>query len=329
MDSLSLTFTSNSELVTVVSKVNEISNFKRLILKDVVNIFSSFNNNSPTDDTGFILDNLKRHVNVSGTDYYFFSYDAISMCPGITTYESEYEVMNKYFSKYFSSETDYYDSYDEEDIKIIKLKPMTIPGVILSYTSYASGCKDYNVLHAYNPNSFLPDFSLNADTILLPSLFQNHFNTSICWGETGYSTLLDRAFRNKYLSFISKIPQVYLNTTFNYDLLYNGYDRVNTHIKKELFKKIVEEEYGIEDFETFYQELLQEDIICSYGEKILQINCLVLHYMILSYYFKNLDLYADYLKDLYDYIEDNKDDSNSNVITNNRTVDEYIKSKKL
>ncbi len=329
MDSLSLTFNSNSDLVSVVSKQDNISSFKTLPLKDVVNIFSSFNNNSLKRDTGFILDNLKRHVNVNGIDYYFFSYDAITMCPGLTVFESEYEILDNYFSEFFHSVTDSYDSYDDEDIKIVKLKPMIIPGVILSYTCYASGCKDYNVLHAYNPNSFLPDFSLNANTILLPSLFQNHFNTSICWGETGYSGLLDKAFRNKDLSFISKIPQVYLNTTFNYDLFYNGYDRVNTHIKKELFKKIVEEEYGIEDFETFYQELLQEDIICSYGEKNLQINCLVLHYMILSYYFKNLDLYADYLKDLYDYIEDNKDDSNSNIITNNRTVDEYIKSKNL
>ena len=79
----------------------DISSFKTLPLKDVVNIFSSFNNNSLNRDTGFILDNLKRHVNVNGTDYYFFSYDAITMCPGLTVFESEYEVLNDYFSEFF------------------------------------------------------------------------------------------------------------------------------------------------------------------------------------------------------------------------------------
>lgn len=329
MDSLSLTFNSNSDLVSVVSKRDDISSFKTLPLKDVVNIFSSFNNNSLNRDTGFILDNLKRHVNVNGTDYYFFSYDAITMCPGLTVFESEYEVLNDYFSEFFHSVTDSYDSYDDEDIKIVKLKPMIIPGVILSYTCYASGCRDYNVLHAYNPDSFLPDFSLNGDTILLPSLFQNHFKSSICWGETGYSDLLTRAIRSKDLNFISKIPQVYLNTIFNYDLIYMGYDRVNTFIKKDLFKKIMEEEYKLTNYDSFCEEARQEDILYSYSEDTFQVNSLLLHYMILAYYFKNLDLYVDYLKNLYDYIENNKNDSDNNIITNNRTISQYIKSKKL
>ena len=185
---------------------------KDVSLRDFVSFIKNFDSdNTILFDSGFMTDSLIRKVSTQTVDHYFFFYDKIR-----ATY------------------THRDASISSEGLAVIKkvfpdFKQNANPIVLKNLLFHVRHNKSTDMLQ-YNihfcdlkKNMFQEFESLSLDTVLYKSFFPNTFSDSVCWGSNVSTSDIHQAGKDGNIKFLSSLPHIFFNSTFNNDLLWSAY----------------------------------------------------------------------------------------------------------
>ena len=187
----------------IISKNISLKAFKDLILSI---------ENDTSFDTGYLINSLKRHTISGDENKYLFTYPEMTINPA---------VRDKNYTNLFK---DPYFELTKED-NLYTFNNFKVKNIALLFTN-KNNFYSYRVCF-YDINTIFNNNDVTDQTKFYPTFFPNHFNTSICWGGTQFSSILHSSCSPEGLNLkvIERIPFVYLNSTFNEDLFMSFYSK--------------------------------------------------------------------------------------------------------
>lgn len=207
----------NKNLFNVTLEREALVQSKVISLENLIKILQTLNNTVDQSDTGYLPKNLLRSISSSNYNKALYHFPYLVASPKLESYSfnpKTYRIFNK---PYFQLST--HDGY-------VCFNNYKILNVIL-YLNYNKHNIGYKVMHLNTADSLFNTTTLDDNAKAFAPVFPNHFETSICWGGTGFGSTLRQYFDNNDLNKLQEIPFVYFNSTFNNDLR-------NTNVNLEL-----------------------------------------------------------------------------------------------
>ena len=207
----------NKNLFNVTLEREALVQSKVISLENLIKILQTLNNTVDQSDTGYLPKNLLRSISSSNYNKALYHFPYLVASPKLESYSfnpKTYRIFNK---PYFQLST--HDGY-------VCFNNYKILNVIL-YLNYNKHNIGYKVMHLNTADSLFNTTTLDDNAKAFAPVFPNHFETSICWGGTGFGSTLRQYFDNNDLNKLQEIPFVYFNSTFNNDLR-------NTNVNSEL-----------------------------------------------------------------------------------------------
>ena len=253
---------------TVVKMENEtegMQSSKTVQLKAFIDYITEYNKDKVVNDSGFLPPNLVRKVTRGSREMCVYFFPQLIVSPAFyAARASNYRLLEAVQSNLkddspvkivLSDETDHDD--DDEDYREDKFifKDLVVNNIVLTTTFDAnSHYLSYNVFHALKEDSIFssatgPYESINEDTKLIRSIFPNHYDSAICWGNINLVSGLSDDFKRSNYSVIRNIPFNYLNSIFNNDLFGSGHNsnsegRDFRSVPSELKDKVIDFYYN-------------------------------------------------------------------------------------
>ena len=198
----------NKNLFNVTLEREALVQSKVISLENLIKILQTLNNTVDQSDTGYLPKNLLRSISSSNYNKALYHFPYLVASPKLEAASfnpKTYRIFNK---PYFQlSMHDGYVCFNNYKILNVIL--------YLNYNKYNIG---YKVMHLNTADSLFNSTVLNDDAKAFQPIFPNHFETSICWGGTGFGSTLMQYFNDNDLDKLQEIPFVYFNSTFNSDL---------------------------------------------------------------------------------------------------------------
>ena len=207
----------NKNLFNVTLEREALVQSKVISLENLIKILQTLNNTVDQSDTGYLPKNLLRSISSSNYNKALYHFPYLVASPKLESDSfnpKTYRIFNK---PYFQLST--HDGY-------VCFNNYKILNVIL-YLNYNKHNIGYKVMHLNTADSLFNTTTLDDNAKAFAPVFPNHFETSICWGGTGFGSTLRQYFDNNDLNKLQEIPFVYFNSTFNNDLR-------NTNVNSEL-----------------------------------------------------------------------------------------------
>ena len=207
----------NKNLFNVTLEREALVQSKVISLENLIKILQTLNNTVDQSDTGYLPKNLLRSISSSNYNKALYHFPYLVASPKLESGSfnpKTYRIFNK---PYFQLST--HDGY-------VCFNNYKILNVIL-YLNYNKHNIGYKVMHLNTADSLFNTTTLDDNAKAFAPVFPNHFETSICWGGTGFGSTLRQYFDNNDLNKLQEIPFVYFNSTFNNDLR-------NTNVNLEL-----------------------------------------------------------------------------------------------
>ena len=198
----------NKNLFNVILEKESLVQSKVVSLENLIKILQTLNNTVDQTDTGYLPKNLLRSVASTNSNKALYHFNSLTASPKLETHSfnpKSYRLFNK---PYFQLST--HDGY-------VCFNNYKILNVIL-YLNYNKHNIGYKVMHLNTADSLFNTTTLDDNAKAFAPVFPNHFETSICWGGTGFGSTLRQYFDNNDLNKLQEIPFVYFNSTFNNDL---------------------------------------------------------------------------------------------------------------
>lgn len=198
----------NKNLFNVTLEREALVQSKVISLENLIKILQTLNNTVDQSDTGYLPKNLLRSVASTNSNKALYHFNSLTASPKLETHSfnpKSYRLFNK---PYFQLST--HDGY-------VCFNNYKILNVIL-YLNYNKHNIGYKVMHLNTADSLFNTTTLDDNAKAFAPVFPNHFETSICWGGTGFGSTLRQYFDNNDLNKLQEIPFVYFNSTFNNDL---------------------------------------------------------------------------------------------------------------
>ena len=198
----------NKNLFNVTLEREALVQSKVISLENLIKILQTLNNTVDQSDTGYLPKNLLRSVASTNSNKALYHFNSLTASPKLETHSfnpKTYRVFNK---PYF--QLSMHDGY-------VCFNNYKILNVIL-YLNYNKHNIGYKVMHLNTADSLFNTTTLDDNAKAFAPVFPNHFETSICWGGTGFGSTLRQYFDNNDLNKLQEIPFVYFNSTFNNDL---------------------------------------------------------------------------------------------------------------
>ena len=198
----------NKNLFNVTLEKESLVQSKVISLENLIKILQTLNNTVDQSDTGYLPKNLLRSITSTSSNKALYHFSSLIASPKleISSFSPRtYKLFNK---PYF--QLSMHDGY-------VCFNNYKILNVIL-YLNYNKHNIGYKVMHLNTGESLFNSTLLNDDAKAFAPIFPNHFETSICWGGTGFGSTLRQYFDNNDLNKLQEIPFVYFNSTFNNDL---------------------------------------------------------------------------------------------------------------
>lgn len=198
----------NKNLFNVTLEKESLVQSKVISLENLIKILQTLNNTVDQTDTGYLPKNLLRSVSSPSSNKALYHFPSIVAAPKLEIDSFNHKTYKLFNKPYFQlSSHDAYVCFNNYKILNIVL--------YLNYNKHNIG---YKVMHLNTAESLFNSTLLNDDTKAFPPIFPNHFETSICWGGTGFGSTLRQYFDENDLDKLQEIPFVYFNSTFNNDL---------------------------------------------------------------------------------------------------------------
>ena len=198
----------NKNLFNVTLEREALVQSKVISLENLIKILQTLNNTVDQSDTGYLPKNLLRSISSSNYNKALYHFPYLLASPKLKSDSFNprtYKIFNKpYFQLSFHDTYVCFNNY-----KILN---------IILYLNYNKHNTGYKVMHLNTSESLFNSTLLNDDAKAFPPIFPNHFETSICWGGTGFGSTLMQYFGDNDLDKLQEIPFVYFNSTFNNDL---------------------------------------------------------------------------------------------------------------
>ena len=198
----------NKNLFNVTLEREALVQSKVISLENLIKILQTLNNTVDQSDTGYLPKNLLRSISSSNYNKALYHFPYLLASPKLKSDSFNprtYKIFNK---PYFQLST--HDGY-------VCFNNYKILNVIL-YLNYNKHNIGYKVMHLNTADSLFNTTTLDDNAKAFAPVFPNHFETSICWGGTGFGSTLRQYFNNNDLNKLQEIPFVYFNSTFNNDL---------------------------------------------------------------------------------------------------------------
>lgn len=198
----------NKNLFNVTLEIEALVQSKVISLENLIKILQTLNNTVDQSDTGYFPKNLLRSISSSNYNKALYHFPYLVASPKLESDSFNprtYKIFNK---PYFQLST--HDGY-------VCFNNYKILNVIL-YLNYNKHNIGYKVMHLNTADSLFNTTTLDDNAKAFAPVFPNHFETSICWGGTGFGSTLRQYFDNNDLNKLQEIPFVYFNSTFNNDL---------------------------------------------------------------------------------------------------------------
>ena len=212
----------NKNLFNVTLEREALVQSKVISLENLIKILQTLNNTVDQSDTGYLPKNLLRSISSSNYNKALYHFPYLVASPKLESGSFNprtYKIFNK---PYFQLST--HDGY-------VCFNNYKILNVIL-YLNYNKHNIGYKVMHLNTADSLFNTTTLDDNAKAFAPVFPNHFETSICWGGTGFGSTLRQYFDNNDLNKLQEIPFVYFNSTFNNDLR-------NRNINLELLLSVI------------------------------------------------------------------------------------------
>ena len=198
----------NKNLFNVTLEKESLVQSKVVSLENLIKILQTLNNTVDQTDTGYLPKNLLRSVVSTNSNKALYHFNSLTASPKLEIDSFKPKTYRLFNKPYFQlSMHDGYVCFD--NYKILN---------VILYLNYNKHNIGYKVMHLNTADSLFNSTVLNDDAKAFPPLFPNHFETSICWGGTGFGSTLMQYFNNNDLNKLQEIPFVYFNSTFNNDL---------------------------------------------------------------------------------------------------------------
>ena len=198
----------NKNLFNVTLEKESLVQSKVISLENLIKILQTLNNTVDQTDTGYLPKNLLRSVTSTNYNKALYHFSSLTASPKLeidSFKPKSYRLFNK---PYFQLSThDGYVCFD--NYKILN---------VILYLNYNKHNIGYKVMHLNTADSLFNSTVLDDNAKAFAPIFPNHFETSICWGGTGFGSTLRQYFDNNDLNKLQEIPFVYFNSTFNNDL---------------------------------------------------------------------------------------------------------------
>ena len=198
----------NKNLFNVTLEKESLVQSKVISLENLSKILQTLNNTVDQSDTGYLPKNLLRSITSTSSNKALYHFSSLIASPKleISSFSPRtYKLFNKPYFQLSSHDT--YVCFN--NYKILN---------IILYLNYNKHNTGYKVMHLNTAESLFNSTLLNDDAKAFPPIFPNHFETSICWGGTGFGSTLMQYFGDNDLDKLQEIPFVYFNSTFNNDL---------------------------------------------------------------------------------------------------------------
>ena len=201
----------NKNLFNITLEKEALVQSKVVSLENLIKILQTLNNTVDQSDTGYLPKNLLRSITSTNYNKALYHFSSLTASPKLkidSFNPKSYRLFNK---PYFQLSTqDGYVCFD--NYKILN---------VILYLNYNKHNIGYKVMHLNTADSLFNSTVLDDNAKAFAPIFPNHFETSICWGGTGFGSTLRQYFDNNDLNKLQEIPFVYFNSTFNNDL--SGY----------------------------------------------------------------------------------------------------------
>ena len=198
----------NKNLFNVTLEKESLVQSKVISLENLIKILQTLNNTVDQSDTGYLPKNLLRSISSSNYDKALYHFPCIVASPKLEIDSFNHKTYKLFNKPYFQLSThDGYVCFDNYKILNVVL--------YLNYNKHNIG---YKVMHLNTADSLFNTTTLDDNAKAFPPIFPNHFETSICWGGTGFGSTLMQYFNDNDLDKLQEIPFVYFNSTFNSDL---------------------------------------------------------------------------------------------------------------
>ena len=198
----------NKNLFNVTLEREALVQSKVVSLENLIKILQTLNNTVDQSDTGYLPKNLLRSISSSNYNKALYHFPSIVVSPKLEIDSFNHKTYKLFNKPYFQlSSHDTYVCFN--NYKILN---------IILYLNYNKHNTGYKVMHLNTAESLFNSTLLNDDAKAFPPIFPNHFETSICWGGTGFGSTLMQYFNDNDLDKLQEIPFVYFNSTFNNDL---------------------------------------------------------------------------------------------------------------
>ena len=198
----------NKNLFNVTLEREALVQSKVISLENLIKILQTLNNTVDQSDTGYLPKNLLRSISSSNYNKALYHFPSIVVSPKLEIDSFNHKTYKLFNKPYFQlSSHDTYVCFN--NYKILN---------IILYLNYNKHNTGYKVMHLNTAESLFNSTLLNDDAKAFPPIFPNHFETSICWGGTGFGSTLMQYFNDNDLDKLQEIPFVYFNSTFNNDL---------------------------------------------------------------------------------------------------------------
>lgn len=198
----------NKNLFNVTLEREALVQSKVISLENLIKILQTLNNTVDQSDTGYLPKNLLRLITSSNYNKALYHFPYLVASPKLESGSfnpKTYKIFNK---PYF--QLSMHDGY-------VCFNNYKILNIIL-YLNYNRHNIGYKVMHLNTADSLFNTTTLDDNAKAFAPVFPNHFETSICWGGTGFGSTLRQYFDNNDLNKLQEIPFVYFNSTFNNDL---------------------------------------------------------------------------------------------------------------
>ena len=198
----------NKNLFNVTLEKESLVQSKVVSLENLIKILQTLNNTVDQTDTGYLPKNLLRLVASTNSNKALYHFSSLIASPKLEIDSFKPKTYRLFNKPYF--QLSMHDGY-------VCFNNYKILNVIL-YLNYNKHNIGYKVMHLNTGESLFNSTLLNDDAKAFAPIFPNHFETSICWGGTGFGSTLRQYFDNNDLNKLQEIPFVYFNSTFNNDL---------------------------------------------------------------------------------------------------------------
>ena len=198
----------NKNLFNVTLEKESLVQSKVISLENLIKILQTLNNTADQSDTGYLPKNLLRSISSPSYNKALYHFPSIVAAPKLEIDSFNHKSLKLFNKPYFQL-----SSHDE----YVCFNNYKILNIVL-YLNHNKHNVGYKVMHLNTAESLFNSTLLNNDAKAFPPIFPNHFETSICWGGTGFGSTLIQYFNDNDLDKLQEIPFVYFNSTFNTDL---------------------------------------------------------------------------------------------------------------